>query len=94
MDEEKIYEEIPVPYNIWQLNIKEITGVMIEASGRTRVNRLLKNGWILLHMYTLTYKEDGIWRERPMAILGRSTRNPQKQIAPDIRLTTKSSTES
>jgi len=32
---------------------------------------LLKAGWRLLHIYTLRYEDNGVWRERPMAILGR-----------------------
>lgn len=56
---------------LWQLEIKEITGHNIETAGREVVNELLKKGWILLHIYNLIYREDGIWRERPMAILGK-----------------------
>jgi hypothetical protein len=56
---------------LWELNIEELSGHNIEAKGREEVNMLLKKGWILLHIYTLKYQEDGIWRERPMAILGR-----------------------
>ena len=56
---------------LWELNIQELTGHNIEASGREEVNKLLKKGWVLLHIYTLKYPEDGVWRERPMAILGK-----------------------
>jgi hypothetical protein len=56
---------------LWELNIQELTGHNIEATGREEVNKLLKKGWVLLHIYTLKYPEDGIWRERPMAILGK-----------------------
>jgi hypothetical protein len=56
---------------LWQLNILEVTGHNLEAKGREEVNRLLAEGWRLLHVYTLKYEEDGVWRERPMAILGR-----------------------
>jgi len=56
---------------LWQLDIVELTGHNIEARGREEVNRLLQEGWLLLHIYTLKYEEDGLWRERPMAILGR-----------------------
>jgi len=59
---------------LWQLEIKEITGHNIETQGREVVNELLKKGWILLHIYTLIYHEDGVWRERPMAILGKPTK--------------------
>ena len=56
---------------LWQLDIVELTGHNIEAHGREEVNRLLQAGWRLLHIYTLKFQEDGIWRERPMAILGK-----------------------
>jgi hypothetical protein len=57
---------------LWQLDIVELAGHNIEARGREEVNRLLSEGWMLLHIYTLKYEESGVWRERPMAILGRS----------------------
>ena len=59
------------PLPLWQLDIVEVTGHNLEARGREEVNRLLAEGWRLLHIYTLRYQEDGVWRERPMAILGR-----------------------
>lgn len=55
---------------MWQLGIGELTGHNIEANGREEVNKLLTEGWLLLHIYTLKYREDDVWRERPMAILG------------------------
>ncbi len=55
---------------LWELGITEVTGHNLETQGRKEVNRLLKEGWLLLHVYTLKYQEDNIWRERPMAILG------------------------
>jgi hypothetical protein len=67
-------EKQPTP--LWDLKITELQGHNIEAHGREEVNRLLKEGWILLHIYTLHYYDDGIWRERPMAILGRSVPAP------------------
>ena len=69
--------EDPVPIGVlerlplWQLDIVELTGHNLEARGREEVNRLLHEGWRLLHIYTLKYEEDGVWRERPMGILGR-----------------------
>ncbi|HEV2339404.1 MAG TPA: hypothetical protein VGT05_01400 [Patescibacteria group bacterium] len=58
--------------SLWNLHIEELSGHIIETKGRDEVNDMLRKGWILLHIYTLTYKEDdGVWRERPMAILGR-----------------------
>lgn len=62
-----VLEQLP----LWQLNVVEVTGHNLEAKGREEVNRLLAAGWRLLHVYTLKYEEDGVWRERPMAILGR-----------------------
>jgi hypothetical protein len=59
------------PDPLWDLDIAELTGHNLEARGREEVNRLLQEGWRLLHIYTLKYQEDGVWRERPMAILGR-----------------------
>lgn len=61
---------------LWQLDIVEVTGHNLEARGREDVNRMLQEGWILLHVYTLRYEEDGIWRERPMAVLGRPRKKP------------------
>ena len=61
----------PVQAALWDLGIEELTGRNIETQGREEVNELLSNGWILLHIYTLKYREDNIWRERPMAILGK-----------------------
>ncbi len=56
---------------LWQLDIVELTGHNLETRGREEVNRLLDAGWRLLHIYTLKYEEDGVWRERPMGILGK-----------------------
>lgn len=75
-----------VPVNVvdmlplWQLDIAELTGHNLEARGREEVNRLLEAGWRLLHIYTLKYQEDGVWRERPMAILGRLKSSRQEEI--------------
>lgn len=69
---------------LWQLDIAELVGHNIESRGREEVNRLLAEGWILLHIYTLKYEENGVWRERPMAILGRPRNlraHPQPQKA-------------
>lgn len=56
---------------LWELNISKVDGHNIETVGRKEVNKKLLDGWRLLHIYTLRYREDGIWRERPMAILGK-----------------------
>jgi hypothetical protein len=63
---------------LWQLDIAELAGHNIEARGREEVNRLLSEGWVLLHIYTLKYEENGVWRERPMAILGRPRNAPHE----------------
>ncbi len=59
---------------LWELGIVELTGHNIESAGREEVNKMLKKGWVLLHIYTLKYHEDEVWRERPMVILGRLRR--------------------
>jgi hypothetical protein len=65
---------------LWQLDIIELTGHNLEARGREEVNRLLQQGWRLLHIYTLKYHEDEVWRERPMAILGKPRNSRQAMI--------------
>lgn len=55
---------------LWELGITELAGHNIESAGREVVNQMLKQGWVLLHIYTLRFHEVGVWRERPMAILG------------------------
>jgi hypothetical protein len=71
----KAKENIQLPPSsfrpLWELDITELTGHNIETAGREEVNKLLADGWILLHIYTLKYPEHGVWRERPMAILGK-----------------------
>lgn len=57
--------------SLWELDIEEVTGHNLEAKGREEVNQMLQEGWVLLHTYTLRYREDEAWRERPMAILGK-----------------------
>lgn len=69
-----ILASIPGIVPLWQLEIKEVSGHNIESAGREVVNEMLKEGWVLLHIYTLIYQEDGVWRERPMAILGKPKR--------------------
>jgi hypothetical protein len=59
------------PSGLWALGITELDGHNLEAAGREEVNKKLADGWILLHIYTLKYREDSTWRERPMAILGK-----------------------
>lgn len=62
--------------SLWDLDLAEVTGHNLESRGRQIVNGLLATGWLLLHIYTLRYEENGVWRERPMAILGRPRHNP------------------
>lgn len=71
MKKDKKIEEQLSHVPLWGLPIEEVTGRNLEVRGRTQVNKMLKEGWVLLHIYTLTYQEDGVWRDRPMAILGR-----------------------
>lgn len=70
------YDRFP----LWQMDIAELAGKNIETKGRDEVNNMLNSGWILLHIYTLKYREDGEWRERPMAILGRPRYKKKKDI--------------
>lgn len=74
-DIEKQLSHVP----LWELGIEEISGHNIEIQGREEVNKMLKDGWILLHIYTLRYHEDGVWRERPMAILGKQGKVLEKE---------------
>ena len=69
---------------LWQLDIRELTGHNLESHGREHVNALLQADWRLLHIYTLKYHEDGVWRERPMAILGKVRPSKQGEISPGI----------
>jgi hypothetical protein len=45
------------------------------------VNKLLAGGWVLLHIYTLQYHDGGVWRQRPMAILGRRKPGPAANLS-------------
>ncbi len=67
-----IAEKLLPPYiPLWHLDIAQLEGHNIEEKGRDIVNEMLKKGWVLLHIYTLKYSVDGMWQERPMAILGK-----------------------
>jgi hypothetical protein len=77
---EKIPASVVECLPLWQLNIEELTGHNLEARGREEVNRLLKSGWRLLYIYTLKYEEDGVWRERPMAILGKPREKQEERL--------------
>ena len=65
--------------------VHEVTGHNLEARGRKEVNRLLETVWRLLHIYTLRYEENGVWRERPMAILGRLKQHSQASLAAPVK---------
>ena len=56
---------------LWELEIEQVTGESLEAKNREAVNKLFSDGWVLLHIYTLKYKEEDVWRERPMGIFGK-----------------------
>jgi hypothetical protein len=88
MQHEKTAGDIPISVlerlPLWQLDIAELTGHNLEARGREEVNRLLDAGWRLLHIYTLRYEEGGVWRERPMAILGRLRNTSQEDSSKDL----------
>jgi hypothetical protein len=71
INNEESLENTKKSLELWELEIGELAGHNIETAGRDEVNKMLAEGWILLHIYTLKYKEDGAWRERPMAILGK-----------------------
>lgn len=67
---QKAQETNPKP-PLWDLEIGELEGKNLERKGRDEVNDMLSQGWVLLHIYTLRFKDDSeTWRERPMAILG------------------------
>lgn len=69
--------EVASGQSLWQFDFAEVTGHNLEERGRKEVNRLLEAGWRLLHIYTLRYEESGVWRERPMAVLGRLRKDPE-----------------
>ncbi len=71
--------------SLWSVGIAEVEGKNLEAKGRDEVNEMLRQGWILLHIYSLKYKEDDTWRERPMAILGRPRKARGASVAGKLR---------
>lgn len=75
---ESFFQNVVEILPLWGLEIVEVTGHNLEARGREEVNRLLQSGWRLLHVYTLKYRENGVWRERPMAILGKLRDNRER----------------
>jgi len=81
VEKDEIVEELVDKLPLWELGIVELTGHNIESAGREEVNKLLKKGWVLLHIYNLKYRQKREWRERPMAILGR----PRKKVGKLLR---------
>lgn len=64
-------EKIDPKLALWDYEIQEVDGKSLEKKGREEINLMLEDGWILLSVYTLRYKDgDDTWFERPMAILG------------------------
>ena len=76
---------------LWQFDIVELTGHNREARGREEVNRSLGAGWRRLHVYTLKYEEDGVWRERPTGILGGLRNGHERDCAESGRFLKQSS---
>lgn len=71
-------EKVEPNIALWDLQIQEVEGKSLERKGRDEVNEMLTEGWVLLSVYTLRYKDgDDTWFERPMAILG-YPKNPKK----------------
>lgn len=71
---EDIQAPLPFAAPLWEMDITEVWAHNLESAGREEVNQMLKDGWLLLHIYTLKYFDEdggGTWRERPMAILGK-----------------------
>lgn len=56
---------------LYTLGIEEIQGFNLKTAGRSQVNKLLKSGWILLHIYTFRWHNGKVWCERPNCIVGR-----------------------
>lgn len=64
-------EKIEPNLALWELEIQHLEGKSLEKKGRDEINDMLSDGWILLSVYTLRYKDgNDTWMERPMAILG------------------------
>jgi len=81
MDEEMSIHDFG-GFPLWELEIETVQGHNLEARGRKEVNQLLSEGWVLLYIYTLKYKEDDIWREKPMAILGKPKHLDKSTLLP------------
>jgi hypothetical protein len=70
----------PVWLPLWQLDVAEVTGHNLEGQRPRRSEPPAKKRWRLLHIYTLKYEEDGVWRERPMAILGKLRERGEERL--------------
>ena len=77
---------------LWEFEIQQVEGKSLERKGRDEINDMLLDGWIMLSVYTLRFKNDDIWLERPMAILGlpkhpvRQKRKKKEQMPESIVL--------
>ncbi len=64
-------EKIEPNLALWELEIEQLEGRSLEKKGREEINEMLSEGWLLLSVYTLRFKDgEDTWLERPMAILG------------------------
>lgn len=64
-------EKIEPNIALWELEIQQVEGRTLEKKGREEINSMLADGWVILSIYTLRFKDgDDTWLERPMAILG------------------------
>lgn len=50
-------EKVDPKQALWEYEIKEVEGKTLEKKGREEVNFMLDDGWILLSVYTLRYKD-------------------------------------
>lgn len=56
---------------LWELEVQQVEGKSLEKKGREEINEMLSQGWVILSVYTLRFKDgNDTWLERPMAILG------------------------
>jgi hypothetical protein len=72
-------EKVDPNLALWELEVQQVEGKSLERKGRDEINDMLSEGWIILSVYTLRFKNnDDTWLERPMAILG-LPKHPIKQ---------------
>lgn len=64
-------EKVEPNLALWELGIQQVEGRSLEKKGRDEINDKLSDGWIILLVYTLRFKDgEDTWLERPMVILG------------------------